>query len=385
MGAPALAPLSVALAEDGKTMKTAIVHYWLTGRRGGEKVIDALAELYPAASLFSHVCTPEEARRYAAHPLHTSFIQHLPFAAAWYRSYLPLMPLALHWLDLRGHDLIISSEAGPAKGFRKPPGALHLCYCHTPMRYLWDQHEEYQRRLDPFRRLAFGCLRGWLQRWDLRTAAGVDQFVANSAFVAARIRRIYGRDAIVIHPPVDVEFFGAGQRQPEAFYLLAGQLTGYKRPDLAIAAFRDSGRRLVVAGAGEELGRLRRQATNNIEFLGRVSDAELRQLYSRCRALVFPGIEDFGMIPVEAQAAGAPVIAFGAGGALETVIDGRTGLFFHEPTVAALQAALAQFEAMPPFDPDACRQQAAQFAPEYFKKAFANVVLAAQAARKKPE
>ena len=381
-----MAPLPVAFAEREAAMKTAIVHYWLTGRRGGEKVVDALCELYPEAAIFTHVCTPEEGRRYApAHQVHTSFIQRLPRAADWYRSYLPLMPFALRRLDLGGHDLIISSEAGPAKGFRKPPGSLHICYCHTPMRYLWDQHDEYQRRLDPLRRLAFGCLRGWLQRWDLETAAGVDLFVANSAFVAERIQRVYGREAVVIHPPVDIEFFGARERQPEDFYLLAGQLTGYKRPDLAISAFRDNGRRLIVAGGGEELPRLRRQASGNITFLGRVSDEMLRYLYSRCRALIFPGIEDFGMIPVEVQAAGTPVIAFGAGGALETIVDGRTGLFFHEQTMAALQSAIAQFEVLPPFDPAACRQQAAKFGPERFKKAFADIVVAAQAARKKPE
>ena len=359
-------------------MKTAIVHYWLTGRRGGEKVLDALGELYPGADLYTHVCTPEERRRYApAHRVRTSFIQQLPFAASWYKSYLPLMPLALRCLDLRGHDLIISSEAGPAKGFRKPAGALHVCYCHTPMRYLWDQHGDYQRRLDPFRRFVFRCLRGWLRRWDLGTAEGVDLFVANSACVAERIKRIYGRDAVVIPPPVDVGFFSAVERVPEDFYLLAGQLTGYKRPDLAVAAFRDGSRRLVVAGGGEELGHLRRQATGKIDFLGRVSDEELRRLYSRCRALIFPGAEDFGIIPLEAQAAGAPVIALGAAGALETVIEGRTGLFFHEATSAALQAALARFEALPGFDPAACRQQAANFSREHFKTAFAAVVAAA--------
>lgn len=355
-------------------MKTALVHYWLVSRRGGEKVLDALCELFPDAELYTHVATPEIAAPYlaAGHRVHTSLIQRLPWAPRLYKSYLPFMPYALSRLDLRGYDLIVSSESGPAKGIRKPAGARHICYCHTPMRYLWDLHDEYLRRLDPLRRTVFRLLLNRLRQWDLRSAESVDVFVANSAFVAGRIRQVYGRDAVVIHPPVDVEFYGAGPRQPEDFYLMAGQLTGYKRPELALEAFRGQPRRLVVAGVGEELGRLRRMAPPNVEFRGRVDDGELRALYARCRALIFPGVEDFGIVPVEAQAAGAPVLAFGQGGALETVRDGQTGLFFTRQRPEDLWDTVRRFEAAPPgsFAAAACRAHAQGFSKARFQAEF---------------
>jgi glycosyltransferase involved in cell wall biosynthesis len=369
-------------------MKTALIHYWLVNDRGGEKVLAKLAEQFPDADLFTHVydpsAVPESIRRLN---VRTTFIQKLPFAKKLYKHYLPLMPWALRRLDLSGYDLIISSESGPAKGIRKPPGATHICYCHTPMRYLWDMEADYAKSASLLQKAGLKLFGPALRKWDLWSATQVDRFIANSQFVAERIKRIYNREAEVLYPPVDVEHFhpasgreaGAQRQQrngverqtlerdPQDFYLFFGQLTAYKRADLAVEAFLKMGKRLVVAGAGEELERLKQlvtrhstPATPHITFLGRISDQKRDVLYSQAQALIFPGIEDFGIIPVEAQAAGCPVIAYGGGGALETVIDGKTGVFFGEPTAAALCAAVEKFQGLEIME-DACRAHASKF------------------------
>lgn len=336
-----------AICRIGK-MKTALIHYWLVNDRGGEKVLARLAEQFPDADLFTHVydpaAMPEEIRRM---PIRTTFIQKLPFAKKYYKNYLPLMPWALRRIDLSGYDLIISSESGPAKGIRKPEGATHICYCHTPMRYLWDMSDEYYQNASLLKKLGMKIFLPWLRKWDLWSATQVDRFIANSQFVAERIKNIYGREAEVVYPPVDVEHFQTLERDPQEFYLFFGQLTAYKRADLAIEAFNRLGLRLIVAGDGEEFEKLKtlnsELGTRNIEFLGRISDEERDELYSQAKALIFPGIEDFGIIPVEAQAAGCPVIAYGKGGALETVVENETGLFFEEQTADALCAAIQKF------------------------------------------
>jgi len=337
-------------------MKTALLHYWLTNMRGGEKVLAALAELMPEAEIFTHAYLPDRfgelsRERLWGHRVHESFVAGLPFGRRKPQAYLPLMPRASRSFGLEGYDLIVSSESGPVKGVRKPKGARHVCYCHTPMRYLWDMHDEYYRSAGPLGKLSMKLFTRYLRREDLKSAEAVDEFVANSAFVAERIRRIYGRDSVVVHPPVGVEFFGAAERTEGDYYLFAGAPVAYKRLDLAEEACRRMGRRLVVAGGGT------------------VTDEELRGLYAGARALLFPGVEDFGIVPVEAQAAGAPVIAFGKGGALETVVDGETGLFFREPSVESLCGAMEEFESRQ-WSADRCRANAKRFACERFAEAM---------------
>ena len=353
-------------------MKTALLHYWLTNWRGGEKVFREICSLYPDGDVFTHAYNAAVmGGRFGGRRVTESFIGRLPFARTKCQAYLPLMPCASRSFRLDGYDLIVSSESGPIKGIRKPRGARHVCYCHTPMRYLWDLYDDYYRTACVGGKLAMRAFRDYLRREDLKSADSVDQFVANSQFVADRIRRIYGRDAAVVHPMVDYDFFSQGAHEKGDFYLLAGQLVAYKRPDLAVAACLRLGRKLVVVGAGAETERLRKLAGGSplIAFRGRVSDAELRRTYGEARALLFPGVEDFGIVPLEAQAAGTPVIAYGRGGARETVVSGETGLFFGEQTEQALVEAIEAFEART-FSPAACRSNAAQFTPERFRAAF---------------
>lgn len=356
-------------------MRVAIVHYWFVGMRGGEKVVEALCEAYPDADLFTHVCAPEAiSDTIRSHRIQTTFIQRLPWARRFYQSYLPLMPLALEQLDLRDYDLIISSECGPAKGVLATPGTAHLCYCHSPMRYAWDMYWDY---VDPLRwpaRWIAAVVMHYMRLWDQASAVRVDRFVANSRFVASRIRRHYGREATVIHPPVDVEAFVPGEDR-EDFYLCFGELVRYKRVDLAVEAFRNLDRRLVVIGGGEELSRLRKLADPTVEFMGRQPFPVVRDYLSRCRALVFPGEEDFGMVPVEAMASGAPVLAYGVGGARETVVDGETGVFFYEQTPESIVDAVERFEALrQELDPQRIARHARRFSRERFQREMVDAV-----------
>jgi glycosyltransferase involved in cell wall biosynthesis len=343
--------------------------------RGGEKVIEALCELFPQADIYTHVYDPDGISEVIrAHKVHTTFIAKLPAAKRLYKKYLPLMPMALEELDLRAYDLVISSEAGPAKGVITRPGSLHICYCHSPMRYIWDQYHIYRQNTGLITRLFMSTISPALRVWDVSTAARVDHFVANSQFVAKRIRKFYRRDATVIHPPVSVEAFFPANR-PGDYYLCAGQLVRYKRIDLAVAAFSQLGKRLIVAGTGEEASALAKLATENIRFVGRPTDEELRSLIANCRALVFPGEEDFGIVPVEAMACGRPVIAYASGGVLETVIDGKTGVLFPEQSVASLKAAIARFEeGEDRFESSEIRQRAALFNGVVFKSKFSDLV-----------
>jgi glycosyltransferase involved in cell wall biosynthesis len=312
--------------------------------RGGEKVIEALLEMFPQADIFTHVYNPK-----AVSPLiknrrvFTSRINRLPFAKKLYQLYMPLMPDALMDFDLQGYDLVISSEAGPAKGVVPNPNAYHICYCHSPMRYLWDMYHEYSRKSNPFVRLFMKRLIPSLRLWDIASANLVDRFITNSHYVAKRIRRIYNREAEVVYGPASIEKFLNVERKPADYYLLFGQLTGYKRADIAIEACVKSGRKLVVAGAGKK-NMKKYEKTGLVTFKGRVSDEESAVLFSEARALLFPGIEDLGLVPIEANAAGCPVIAYRDGGALETVKENVTGLFFDEQTPQSLIAAMDRFE-----------------------------------------
>ncbi|MBR1871275.1 MAG: glycosyltransferase [Kiritimatiellae bacterium] len=359
-------------------MKTALIHYWLTNVRGGEKVLSAIAALYPDASIYTHAYQPcNMGGLFDGRDVRETFIAHLPFGRKHPQAYLPLMPRALRSLDLAEYDLVISSESGPAKGVRKRTGQRHVCYCHTPMRYLWDMHEEYYRNASLPGKMAMRLFTPALRRADIASAEAVDLFVANSAFVRERIRRIYRRDAEVVHPPVDVEMFrpAKGETSSRGFFLCAGQLVPYKRADVAIEACVRMNLPLVVAGAGPQEKALRKRYAHcpNVVFKGRVDDASLRELYINARALLFPGVEDFGIMPVEAQAAGTPVVAFGAGGALETVLPGKTGVFFHEQTPSALCAVLEEF-ASQSYSPSACIANARRFSMQEFSKAFASVL-----------
>ena len=329
-------------------MKTALLHYWLTNVRGGEKVLAAIGEMLPAADIFTHAYVRENMdRMFEGRRVTESFIARLPFGRKHPQVYLPLMPVASRSLKLDGYDLIVSSESGPIKGICKPKGARHVCYCHTPMRYLWDMHDEYYRSAGVGGKLAMKLFTSYLRKEDLKSAESVDEFVANSAFVAERIKRIYGRDSVVVHPPVDVEFFSAAERTSGDYYLFVGAPVAYKRLDLARAACAKMGRELVVAGGGV------------------ATDEELRGLYAGAKALLFPGLEDFGIVPVEAQAVGCPVIAYGAGGALETVRDGETGVFFDRQDVESLCGAMEECEGRS-WNPDACRANARRFSKQVF-------------------
>lgn len=361
-------------------MKVALVHYWLLNMRGGEKVLEALCELFPDADIFTHVYAPERvSATFKRHCVRTTFISRLPFAMSLYQNYLPLMPLALEQLDLREYDLVISSESGPAKGVLTRPDALHLCYCHSPMRYVWSMYQDYRKATSFLSRMLMPWLIHRLRIWDFQSAGRVDTFVANSHNVAKQVWHYYRREATVLYPPVDTEAFDADAPR-ENFYLYVGELTRYKRADLAVEAFTKAGKPLILIGDGTEARALKRMAGPTITFLGRQPFAVLRKHYARCRALVFPGEEDFGIVPVEAMASGAPVIAFGRGGALETVVSGKTGVFFDAQTQGSLLAGVKTFEETEHlFHRENIVAHSRQFSKGIFKSRFLDLLEAALA------
>lgn len=353
------------------TPKVAVVHYWWVANRGGEHFAAALLKLFPDADLFVNVCDEALVRRTLGPGFRgrivQSFVGRLPGARKHYQKYLPLMPLALEQLDLSAYDLVISCESGPAKGVLTRPDALHVCYCHSPMRYLWDQYHEYKAAAGPLVRLLWPLVAHWLRVWDRQSADRVDLFLANSAFVAARIRKYWHREARVLYSPASVHALRADQPRGD-HYLVLGQLVRYKRADLAVRACTALNLPLTVIGEGEQLEELRALAGPTVKLLGRQPVEVVREQLQTCKALLFPGVEDFGLVPVEAMAAGAPVIAYARGGALETVVDGVTGCLFHEQTVEALQAAVLRLESGAlRIDPQAARAQALRFAPEHFE------------------
>jgi glycosyltransferase involved in cell wall biosynthesis len=327
-------------------MKTAIIHYWLVNMRGGEKMLESLLEMFPDADVFTHVYNPKAVSSLInSHRVYTSRINKLPFAKKLYQFYMPMMPNALMDFDLQSYDLVISSESGPAKGVVPNPDAYHLCYCHTPMRYLWDMYHEYFRKSRPVVRFFMKRLIPSLRIWDVISANQVDRFVTNSHYVAKRILRIYNREAEVVYGPASIERFSSAERKPSDYYLFFGQVTGYKRADIAIEACIKSGRKLIVAGAGakkRDIGKFKKNGL--ISFKGKVSDNEAADLFAGAKALLYPGIEDLGLVPIEAQACGCPVIAFRQGGALDTVKENVTGLFFDKQTPESLIAAMDDFE-----------------------------------------
>ncbi len=357
-------------------MRVALVHDWLTGMRGGEKCLEALCELYPFADLYSLVYNPNQiAPAIQRMDVRVSFVNRLPWAQRAYRYYLPLFPTAIERFEFGEYDLIISSSHCVAKGIF-PHRALHIAYVHAPMRYVWDQYDAYFGSGSSWiSRAGMLVWRRYLQRWDVRSSERVDYFIANSNNVANKIQRLYGRSAKVIYPPVDVERFQIGEPQEPAYYLIVSALVPYKRIDLAVEAFNGIKTRLKIVGDGPLRRALQRRGAANIEFLGWVDDSVLANVYAGCQALIFPGEEDFGIVPLEAQACGRPVIAHGQGGALETIVPlngsggaAPTGIFFAEQTTQSLIYAVRLFEEnRRHFNPAAIRQHACRFSRERFK------------------
>ncbi len=349
-------------------MKVALVHDWLTGMRGGEKCLEVLCELFPDAPIYTllhnkgSMSPVIESKRIV-----TSFIDRLPAKKKQYRKYLPLFPFAVAQFDLSEYDLVISTSHAVVKNVKVRNGAVHICYCFTPMRYVWDMYEQYfgKGKAGVMTRAAMKIIAPMLRWWDVKTSSHVTYFVAISEEVRKRIRRHYSREAEMIYPPVDTEQFQLSETD-EDFYLIVSALVPYKRVDLAVEAFNANGKKLIIAGTGPESEKLKVMAKPNIEFLGWQSDDELAQLYGRCRALIFPGVEDFGIVPLEAQASGKPVIAFGQGGALETIVEGKTGLFFRRQTAESLQEMIQQ-SSLIKFNPPEIRRHALQFSRSNFQ------------------
>lgn len=352
---------------------TALVHYWLVRQRGGEAVLEAIGRLFPDADLITNVAAPGGVfGSLERMPITTTFVNRLPAVQRLYPAYMPLMPMALEALDMNRYDLIISSEAGPAKWVIPSPEARHICYCHSPMRYIWDQRHGYLSKLPALFRPLGHMAAARLRTADVMSSVRVTQFVANSSFVAKRIEQYYRRDAEVIHPPVDVQEFTT--ETPEDFYLCAGQVVSYKRIDLAVQACTKLGRRLVIAGGGD-VEKLRSIAGPTVEFLGEVDLATMRSLMRRCRALLYPGVEDFGIVPVEVMASGRPVIALGRGGALDTVTPGSSGILVPEQTVEAFVRGIQDFEADEAlFTVANCQAAAARFDRATFERKFSELV-----------
>ncbi len=348
-------------------MKVAIVHDWLNQRGGAEAVLEVLVEMFPGAPIFTSIygrkAMPEG---YRAWDIRTTWMDLLPGIHRHHLPYVVLYPLAFGRLELAGFDLVVSNKSAFCLGVRTPPGTRHICYCLTPTRFVWD-FDNYVRRENigtAARRLVRPFL-SWLQRWERAAAEQVDAFIAISTTVQTRINRYYGRQSTVIHPPVDTGRF-VPQGDQDGYFLIISRLIPYKRLDLAVRAFTELGLPLLIGGEGRDKASLQAMAGPNIRFLGRVADAELGRLMARCRALVFPGLEDFGLAPVEAMSAGRPVIAFAGGGALDSVVEGVTGTFFHEQAPEALAEAVTRFEGMS-FDPATIRSHAVQFDTDVFR------------------
>ena len=355
-------------------MKIAVVHDWLSAMRGGEKVLESILELYPHADLFTlfHIkgsVSPFIENR----KIYTSFLQRAPFLKSHYRHYLPLFPSAIKSLHIKNYDLVISSTHCVAKGISISGSIPHISYCHTPMRYLWLMEDEYFKNTHPLTRTAFKTISTYLKREDLYSNRTVHKFIANSQNVAERIKSFYHRSADVIYPPVDTHTFFISPK-PKAYYLLVSAFVPYKKIDLAIQAFNELGLPLFIVGRGPDETKLKKMAKKNIHFLGWRSTEELPELYAHCKAFIFPADEDFGISPVEAMAAGRPVIAYAKGGALETV-TATTGLFFHEQTPTALIHAVREFQKKASvFDPYLIKSHAEKFDRRIFKIKFSDYV-----------
>ena len=374
-------------------MKIAVIHDWLVTYAGAERVLEQILILYPGGDLYSLIDFLPIDERYhiLGKKAQTSFIQKLPFARANYRNYLPIMPFTIERFDLSQYDLILSSSHAVAKGVRTRPGQLHICYCHTPMRYAWDLREQYlvESGLD---RGAKGLLSRWIlghiRKWDFATSDRISHFIANSAYIADRIKRCYGRDSTVIYPPVDVDAYSLHEDKDD-FYLTASRMVPYKKTDLIVDAFSTMpDKRLVVIGDGPHFDKVKGRAGRNVELIGYQPASKMKDYYQKAKAFIYAAEEDFGIVTVEAQACGTPVIAFGRGGSLETIIPLKlteikdqkaekepTGVFFYEQNVDALKNAILMFEKnQDKFDGKCIRKNALRFSVERFRKEFKNFV-----------
>ena len=374
-------------------MKVALINDWLTGMRGGEKVLEVFCELFPHAHLYTLLHNEGSASGTIENmDIRTSFIQHLPLAETKYRYFLPVFPNAIERFDLRGYDVVLSSSHCVAKGVMTGTDTLHVCYCFTPMRYIWDMYDQYftGERSGGMTRLAASFVRNYLRKWDVKSSRRVNRFVAISKYVAERIKKHYNREPDIIFPPVDCSYFKPSSSS-EDFYLIVSPLAPNKRVDIGINAFNKLGLPLKIIGSGQEESRLRGIANRNIELMGWQPDETVRDHYAACKALIFPGIDDFGIVPLEAQASGKPVIAYGGGGALETIIpinnnrpredskDGQpqkaTGVFFYEHTPDALAEAVSYFEDIRDiFDRHEIRKNAESFDRTIFKDKIRNYI-----------
>ncbi len=360
-------------------IRTALVHDWLVSLVGGaENVLQEIYSMYPSP-IYTLLYNPEalENSIFENATVYRSFIDRLPWGKKKFRSYLPLFPMAIEQFDLRAYDLILSSSHCVAKGIKRHPDQLHICYCHTPMRYAWDLSGDYLRDAGIDRGMKGAVARYFLQNlqnWDLESSNRVDHFIANSRFVAERIKRVYGREATVIYPPVATDFFQLGKKKEE-FYLAASRFVAYKKIDLIVEAFsKMPHRKLVVIGDGPEMKKIQKKAGKNVELLGYQSDAVLRDMLQKAKALIFSAIEDFGILPIEAMASGTPVIALRKGGVSETVIDEITGIFFEEQTVASIREAVMRFEEIEIWDRKTIRTHALQFSSGRFREEYRSFV-----------
>ncbi|HYA88748.1 MAG TPA: glycosyltransferase family 4 protein [Nitrospirota bacterium] len=361
-------------------MKTAIVHDWLISYAGSERVLEQIIKLYPDADLFSLIdFLPEPERQFLQHRnIQTSFLQHFPFAKSKYRGYLPFMPLAIEQFDLSSYELVISSSHAVAKGVLTTSDQLHVCYCHTPIRYAWDLQRQYliESGLDKgIKGKIAKLILHYIRLWDYSASRRVDHFIANSHNVAAKIKKHYGREASVIYPPVDIDKFQPISKK-EDFFLTVSRMVPYKKIDLIVEAFSQTpDKRLVVIGDGPTLSKVKAKAKKNIEILGYQVTDVIRSYLQRARAFVFAADEDFGILPVEAQACGTPVIAYEKGGVLETIINGKTGIFFKEQTTASLINAVQEFERSEDcFDTNVIRQNAEKYGRDRFQKEFLDLM-----------
>lgn len=356
-------------------MKIAVVHDWLVTNAGAEKVLHAILDVYPESDVFSLVdfLSPKERETILlGKTAQTSFMQRLPFAQKYFRYYLPLFPLAIESLDLIKYDLVISSSWAVAKGVKTNKKQLHISYCHTPIRYAWDLYDVYTSKLRQPKKIFVQWTLKYIRRWDSRTSNHVTSFIANSSFVQERIQRSYNRKSIVIHPPVDTDKFIL-QEKKEEFYFTASRLVPYKKIKLIVEAFNVNGKILVVAGAGEELEEIRKIAKGNVTVLGYVDDDTMKSYMQNAKAFVFAALEDFGIIPVEAMSCGTPVIAYGRGGVIDTVIDGKTGVFFEEQSIDSLNSAIDKFIKLS-FDSKTISEHAQSFSNKRFQDEFKNYV-----------
>ena len=370
-------------------MRVAIVHHWFISLAGGERVVDTIASIFPHADVFTLFLDKQKIPpALQRHKITASFLDKAPTARRAHRHFLPFYPLAVEMLDLGGYDLVITSDSGPMKGVITDPDSTHICYCHSPMRYIWDGHSAYLRSMSPLIKPLFGVASHYVRNWDYAAAQRVDHFIANSYYVAGRIRKYYRRESTIIHPPINTsQSFLAGEH--EGYYLAVGRLVPYKRTDILIDACCKLGRKLVIVGDGPQMKRLERISPKNIEFLGEVDESQLGNVYARCRALLFAADEDFGMVPLEAQSYGRPVIAFGKGGSLETVVGtytptrekksgediGFTGVFFREQTVNSLANAILSFESCEEiFVPERIQSHARRFDTSIFLDRMRNYI-----------